>query len=114
MANEPIERVARAILKARFYDCEPHMYGNDVGRFFGEVDSELLCEARGEACAAIEEMGGEFEKARMQARERALDEAAEAVARHDAAGREWAPDSFWGQVTNEAVSRIRALKEKPE
>lgn len=47
-----------------------------------------------------------------QARNKALDEAAEAVGKHNCAGREWSSDSFWGQVTNEAVSRIRALKEK--
>lgn len=44
-----------------------------------------------------------------EARAKALEDAAVAVGKHDAAGREWSPDSFWGQVTNEAVARIRAL-----
>lgn len=47
-----------------------------------------------------------------EARNKALDDAAEAVGKHNCSGREWSPDSFWGQVTNEAVSRIRKLKDK--
>lgn len=51
-----VERVARAILKARFYDYEPHAYGNDVDLFFREIDPEHMYEARDEARAAIAAM----------------------------------------------------------
>ena len=51
------ERIARAILKRRFYDCEPDMYGHDLERFFAEIDSEHIHEARDEAEAVLEEIG---------------------------------------------------------
>lgn len=54
--NTMVERVARAITQARFYDCEPEMYGNDIERFFTELDSDLMGVARIEARAAIEAM----------------------------------------------------------
>jgi hypothetical protein len=50
-----IERVARAILKARFYDCEPDMY-NGLDGFYHEIDEEHVEDARREARAAIEAM----------------------------------------------------------
>lgn len=52
-SDDMIERVARAILKARYYDCEPEMYGNDVGAFFAGIDSDLVHDAEYEARAAI-------------------------------------------------------------
>lgn len=54
--DDMVERVARAILKARYYDCEPGMYGNDVGAFFAGIDSDLVRDAEYEAKAAIEAM----------------------------------------------------------
>lgn len=51
-----IEEVARAILKARYYDCEPEMYGNSLEGFFAAIDPEHLEDARIEARAAIEAM----------------------------------------------------------
>lgn len=50
------ERIARAILKRRFYDCEPDMYGGDLDRFFAEIDSEHMHEARDEAEAVLDAM----------------------------------------------------------
>ena len=58
-SDDMVERVARAILKARYYDCEPEMYGNDVERFCDEMYSEfddLVAESEHEARAAIEAM----------------------------------------------------------
>lgn len=54
--DDMVERVARAILKARYYDCEPEMYGS-VERFYDEIYSEfddLVAESEHEARAAIE------------------------------------------------------------
>ena len=50
------ERIALAILKRRFYDCEPDMYGNDLERFFAEIDSEHMHGARDEAEAVLDAM----------------------------------------------------------
>ena len=50
------ERIARAILKRRFYDCEPDMYGGDLERFFAEIDSEHMHGARDEAEAVLDAM----------------------------------------------------------
>lgn len=55
-SDDMVERVARAILKARYYDCEPGMYGNDVGVFFAGIDRDLVRDAEYEARAAIEAM----------------------------------------------------------
>jgi len=51
-----IEKVAKAILKARFYDCEPEMYSNDLATFYAELDDEHFESAHSEARAAIEAM----------------------------------------------------------
>jgi len=51
-----IERAARAILKARFFDCEPEAYGNDLEAFFAGLDEQHAHEAEFEARAAIEAM----------------------------------------------------------
>lgn len=56
--DDMVERVARAILKARYYDCEPEMYGS-VERFYDEIYSEfddLVAESEHEARAVIEAM----------------------------------------------------------
>jgi len=53
-----ITLVARAILKARFYDSEPEAYGT-VDEFFADIEAdypEHVAEARREAVAAIEAM----------------------------------------------------------
>ena len=53
-----IERVARAILKRRFYDCEPDMYV-DLDWFFWVMENEsgdIWSDAQDEARAAIEAM----------------------------------------------------------
>ena len=50
-----IERAAKAILKVRFYDCEPDMYDGLDG-FFNELDGELFDGAKSEASAAIASM----------------------------------------------------------
>lgn len=53
-----IERVARAILKRRFYDCEPDMYV-DLDWFFWVMENEsgeIWPDALNEARAAIEAM----------------------------------------------------------
>lgn len=55
MAESMIERVARAILKARFYDCEPDMY-NGLDGFYHEIDEEHVEDARREARDAIKAM----------------------------------------------------------
>lgn len=54
--DDMVARVARATLKARYYDCEPEMYGNDVDAFFAGIDSDLVRDAEYEARAAIEAM----------------------------------------------------------
>lgn len=50
-----VERVARAILKAEFYDCEPGMY-ESLDAFFAEVWDEHKDEAEHKAHAAIAAM----------------------------------------------------------
>lgn len=55
MSGVMVERVARAILKARYYDCEPEHY-NGLEDFFATIDDELVHQARAEACAAIAAM----------------------------------------------------------
>lgn len=52
-----IERVARAILKARFYDYEPHAYGNSIDQFYREIDPDHVEASEYEARAAIEAVG---------------------------------------------------------
>lgn len=51
-----VERVARAILKRRYYDCEPEAYGNDVDGFIWKLDPDHIFDANDEARAAIEAM----------------------------------------------------------
>lgn len=65
--SEMIERVARAILKVRFYDPEPQMYSG-LDNFFSDIDEEHLIAARDEARAAIEAMR-EPAKAQLEAAE---------------------------------------------
>lgn len=48
------DRITRAILKRRFYDCEPDMYGRDLERFFAEMDEDTMHEARSEAEAVLD------------------------------------------------------------
>jgi hypothetical protein len=55
MTNTMIERVARAILKSRWYDCEPDMYAS-LETFFDEIDEEHIDQARQDARAAVEAM----------------------------------------------------------
>lgn len=54
-----IDNVTRAILKRRFYDCEPDMYGS-LDDFYTAVgpklSSELWLTTREEACVAIAAM----------------------------------------------------------
>lgn len=59
--------------------------------------------------------GGQYEASFAYAawnasRDQALEQAAAAVEKHDQAGREWVPGSFWGTLAHEAGGRIRALK----
>lgn len=55
-ANEPnVEAVAWAILKARFFDCEPDVYAS-LDAFRDELRSEFLPDAMLEANAAIRAM----------------------------------------------------------
>lgn len=51
-----IARVARAILKARFYDYEPGAYDNDLEKFFRVVDQDHVEDAEYEARAAVAAM----------------------------------------------------------
>ncbi|MGC4393720.1 hypothetical protein [Agrobacterium sp. M50-1] len=51
-----IEKVAMAILKRRYYDPEPQMYGNDPEAFFYQLDPDHILDAHDEAKAAIEAM----------------------------------------------------------
>lgn len=51
-----IERVARAILKVRFYDCEPDAYGYREETFWKELDPDHIIDAYDEARAAIKAM----------------------------------------------------------
>lgn len=55
-SNEMVSRVARAILKARFYDIEPDMYDHDIEWFHESVYPEHKDDAEAEARAAIEAM----------------------------------------------------------
>lgn len=50
-----VERAARAIIKTRFYDPEPHFY-HGIENFYTEMEDEHIAEARDEARAAIEAM----------------------------------------------------------
>jgi hypothetical protein len=54
-APDMVERVRNAILKARFYDYEPHMY-ESLEAFIEQIDEEHKFDAEGEARAAIEAM----------------------------------------------------------
>ena len=56
MTDTMKERIARAILKRRFYDCEPDMYGRDLERFFAEHEDGLMVEAQDEADAVLDAM----------------------------------------------------------
>lgn len=51
-----IEKVALAILKCRYYDPEPQMYGNDPEAFFFQLDPDQTLDAHDEARAAIAAM----------------------------------------------------------
>jgi hypothetical protein len=51
-----IEKVARAILKARFYDIEEESYNCDLELFWESLDEEHCHDALYEARAAIEAM----------------------------------------------------------
>lgn len=61
MAETMIVRVRNAILKARFYDCEPEMY-ESLEAFIETMDPEHLLDATVEARAAIEAMRGADER----------------------------------------------------
>lgn len=50
------ERMARAILQSRFYDCEPEMYPGGLEEFFSSMDEDNWAEARFEAYAALRAM----------------------------------------------------------
>jgi hypothetical protein len=50
--NELIEAMARAILKTRWYDCEPDAY-DSLESFFLEIDPDHWIDARDEARAAL-------------------------------------------------------------
>lgn len=52
---EMVERVARAILKARFYVGDEELY-DGLDDFFAGLDADLMEEARFQARAAIEAM----------------------------------------------------------
>lgn len=52
MKDDLVERCARAILKSRFYDCEPQMYGS-LDAFFETIDAEHFHDARSEAADAL-------------------------------------------------------------
>ena len=56
-----VARVARAILKARFYDYEPEQYGHDLADFYLAVWPDWGDEAIVEANAAIAALGGKDE-----------------------------------------------------
>jgi hypothetical protein len=47
------EKIARAILRARFYDIEPHMY-DSLEAFFAEIDEEHIASSQAEADAALD------------------------------------------------------------
>ncbi|MDE2106770.1 MAG: hypothetical protein KGL39_56670 [Patescibacteria group bacterium] len=57
-----VGKVARGILKARFYDCEPEMY-ESLEAFFAEMDPEHWDGAREEARAALAITGKMLAKA---------------------------------------------------
>jgi hypothetical protein len=50
--DELIEAMARAILKTRWYDCEPDAY-DSLESFFLEIDPDHWTDARDEARAAL-------------------------------------------------------------
>lgn len=78
--------------------------GRLVEEYVPDFDALVL---QSDALAAIE-------AARVEARAKALEEAAAAVEQHDREGREWIPTSLWGQLSGEAAARIRSLaKEAP-
>lgn len=62
MTDTMKERIARAILKRRFYDCEPDMYGRDLERFFSEIDPQHMHDARDEVEAVLAAMRDPDEK----------------------------------------------------
>lgn len=51
-----VEKVARAILKRRFYDCEPEAYGHREDTFWEDLDPDHILDAHDEARAAIKAM----------------------------------------------------------
>ena len=74
-------------------------------------DFETWWQQHGQFCRAG---GGDYEKtfayrAWQAGQQKALEQAAQAVERHDVAGREWVPTSFWGTLSREAAARVRAL-----
>lgn len=55
--TDVVDKVAKAILKARYYDREPEMYGNNLDSFFSEnIDEKHMIIAKDEARSAIESM----------------------------------------------------------
>lgn len=77
--HDDVMRVARAILKARFYDCEPEMYGS-VEEFFASMFSEHVDEAVQEARAAIEAMQPAILAAEKRGEERERERCAKDIA----------------------------------
>ncbi|HAY06430.1 MAG TPA: hypothetical protein PKV67_00985 [Hyphomonas sp.] len=77
--DDMVARVARATLKARYYDCEPEMYGNDVDAFFAGIDSDLVRDAEYEAKAAIEAMQPAILAAEKRGEERERERCAKVV-----------------------------------
>ncbi len=51
-----VERASRAILKSRFFDCEPDAYGGDLEAFYRNLDPDHVIGAHFEARAAIQAM----------------------------------------------------------
>lgn len=78
--DDMVARVARATLKARYYDCEPEMYGNDVDAFFAGIDSDLVRDAEYEARAAIEAMQPAILAAEKRGEERERERCAKDIA----------------------------------
>ncbi|MFL9883088.1 hypothetical protein PQR66_08630 [Paraburkholderia agricolaris] len=66
-----------------------------------------------EASVTLDELSSNKPAVAQDARQRALEEAAAAVEKHDVEGREWIPNSLWATLTREAASRIRALAACP-
>lgn len=54
------ERVASAILKARYFDVEPEQYGCDEHAFFAELEAETWEDALCEADGALKVIGAEL------------------------------------------------------